>query len=148
MKPRSMNWIREMIFEVIELDGALAVLERRGGDDQTFGDMLPTLAWSTDHTELLDFDTVDSRYLEHTLSRISRYLELFSWSLQHLQLWRLIKPPAILNLAISNYLLSRTNYLAPNRAYFIHYLEPFLQNPAHTNHCISTFYNSFSIQWK
>ena len=31
------------------------------------------------------FYAVDSCYLEHALSQISRYLELISWSLQHLR---------------------------------------------------------------
>ena len=43
---------------------------------------------TTSHTKLFSIfwtSTVDSCYLEHALSRISRNLELFSWSLQHLE---------------------------------------------------------------
>ena len=31
---------------------------------------------------LIKIHTVESRYLEHSLSRITRYLELFAWSLE------------------------------------------------------------------
>ena len=91
---------------------------------KTVIDYPPELAWNK--------ITVDCHYFEHALSRISRYLKLFSRSLQHLQ------STFLENVSLSPIPLSR----------IIRYFEPFFLSLGRITVAISNFSENIAHRYQ
>ena len=91
----------------------------------------------------MEITAVDSRHLDHALSQILLYLELFFWSLQHL------RSISLSNVSLYRTRLSRTNFLVPRKNYS-RYLE-LSENVAHRNQFMKiiscVFGRVFLIEW-